>query len=276
MSNSPQGPVSGGRGWLVPGVLALVLPVVVMAAAGAERVWLPVRHVDVLGAVRARDVEVRHLADVHLGSRWRAVAPARVEARVERHPWVRRAQVRRVWPDRVRISVQEHEVAAILLTGAHQVLVSRHGVPFLEARADHADLHVPHITGIGPDLDELHQDVGRAAVRSAVDLLLQLDQRGLIAAPAIQEISFSATRGFTVRSGRARVSFAVGHRERQLTRLEQLLSRGLALQGAMDVDLAPASVAVVRAPRAAADPASLRTPSHTTSSPPSFSVRSPP
>ena len=60
-----------------------------------------------------------------------AVALGGVRASVERLPWVRRVSVRRVWPDRLQIFVEEHVALARWGTGDDTSrLVNTHGETF--------------------------------------------------------------------------------------------------------------------------------------------------
>jgi cell division protein FtsQ len=56
-----------------------------------------------------------------------AASPTEVRAALEALPWVRRASVRRVWPDRLVLALEEHEALA---SWADEALVNRHGELF--------------------------------------------------------------------------------------------------------------------------------------------------
>jgi cell division protein FtsQ len=62
-----------------------------------------------------------------IGGNFFAVAPAEVRAGLEQLPWVRRASVRRVWPDRLEIELEEH---VALARWGDDALVSIHGERF--------------------------------------------------------------------------------------------------------------------------------------------------
>lgn len=203
-----------------------------------------VEHVRFEGASRSTETALRHLVDVRNGATmWRVDLEA-VEAGAERHPWVRDARARREWPNTVVVAVDEYVPVALLeQDGLHYI--DADGTVFLTARAD--DLDYPVITGIDAELGRLHPDLPRLALRDALGLLAALDQRGLVPRERVSEIHFSATSGFTVQvTGGARLVFSLEDRERQLERLAALVGRGVDPGAPILVDLAPASLAIVR------------------------------
>ena len=52
--------------------------------------------------------EIESAARTHIRGNFFAVSPSEVRAALEALPWVRRASVRRVWPDRLEVSLEEH------------------------------------------------------------------------------------------------------------------------------------------------------------------------
>lgn len=202
-----------------------------------------VEHVRFVGADRAGAWELRHLLDLPNGTRMWEVDEDQLAAKAASHPWVRAARVHRRWPDEVVIEVEEREVVA-LVHADRMLVVDRDGTPFLPASSGQLDF--PHITGITPEVQQLHPDLARMAVRDALWLIEQLEERGLATLP-VSEVAFSATRGFTVFHGQARIVFGHGDLPRQLGRLERLArEQGVDLTGPTLVDLAPSTVAIVR------------------------------
>ena len=52
--------------------------------------------------------EIQAAAQAHVAGNFFAVSPIEVRSALEALPWVRRASVRRVWPDRLEVTLEEH------------------------------------------------------------------------------------------------------------------------------------------------------------------------
>jgi cell division protein FtsQ len=107
--------------WDNPRLLNLIAGCLVGFAALAFAVaggWMllrselfPVREVSVVSAVKKTSKDEIHAAvRERIGGNFFAVSPAEVRAGLERLPWVRSASVRRVWPDRLEVALEEHVV----------------------------------------------------------------------------------------------------------------------------------------------------------------------
>ncbi len=87
-------------------LLALV-PLSFAARKLAQHPAFAVRSVHVKGAERVAAEDVLELAGVAAGQPWAGLDARAVELRLEGHPWVARAHVRRPWPGRVNLCIQE-------------------------------------------------------------------------------------------------------------------------------------------------------------------------
>jgi cell division protein FtsQ len=170
---------------------ALAYGVLAVASAGGvvyahERLQqdaLPIRSIAVDGASSdERMDEVALYAAVPKDAPLFGVDPDDVAGRVEEHPWVRSAVVRRVPPDALAIEIEERAAVAAAAFDTGVFLVDSAGVPFKRIGAgDAADLAV--ITGVDVDslpravallalaqhheVDELRLEDGRATVQLA-------------------------------------------------------------------------------------------------------------
>ncbi len=123
--------------WDNPRLLNLVagalVGVAALAFAAAGTVLLlrselfPIREISVAAPLKNTSKEDIQAA-VRIGGNFFAVSPAEVRAGLERLPWVRSASVRRVWPDRLEVSLEEH---VALARWGDDALVNTHGERFL-------------------------------------------------------------------------------------------------------------------------------------------------
>ncbi len=97
----------------------------------------PLRALDVRGALAHTTVaEVEQATHGRVSGNFFAVDLAQVRASLERLSWVRRVQVRRVWPDRLEVTLEEH---VALARWSDAGLVNRQGERF-SGRGDDAAL----------------------------------------------------------------------------------------------------------------------------------------
>lgn len=129
------GPPGGALHWARPLLRSLlgrggrrVLVGAVAVALGAVAFWggrigaqglaahpaLAVQEVEWVGARHADPEELRSLAEVEPGLPWASLDTEAIRFRVESHPWVARARVRRPWIGKVRILVEECQALAFV------------------------------------------------------------------------------------------------------------------------------------------------------------------
>ncbi len=94
------------------GIAAFVFFVVALLAVMRSPLF-PVAHIEVTHALaRTLKEDIEHATRGRITGNFFAVAPAEVRAALEQLPWVRRASVRRVWPDRLEVTLEEHVALA--------------------------------------------------------------------------------------------------------------------------------------------------------------------
>jgi cell division protein FtsQ len=141
--------------WHKPQLMTAVSDLLLVAAAAAllvaAVVWstrlplFPLREVAVtheLQEVRRSEVE-RSLSGLLRGNFFSINLEA-LRQSLEKLPWVRHADVRRRWPARVEISIEEHQPAARWGEGTAQ-LVNTHGEVFVAPLS--REMHLPLLTG---------------------------------------------------------------------------------------------------------------------------------
>ena len=109
--------------WDNPRLLNVVAGALVGVAALAFAIaggWMllrselfPVREISVVSPLKKTSKDEIHAAvRDRIGGNFFAVSPTEVRAGLEKLPWVRSASVRRVWPDRLEVALEEHEALA--------------------------------------------------------------------------------------------------------------------------------------------------------------------
>lgn len=119
--------------------------------------WFPVTRIDVTHALKkTTKQEIEAATRGRIGGNFFVVAPAEVRAGLEQLPWVRRASVRRVWPDRLEVTLEEHEPLA---RWGDDALINTYGERF----AGRTDAQLPTFFGPAGAEQEVAQRYARFA-----------------------------------------------------------------------------------------------------------------
>jgi cell division protein FtsQ len=95
----------------------IVVALAILAFAGTQAVMnsplFPLREVTVLGELaHTSRSELEYATGGRVAGNFFAADLAKIRAGLEQLPWVRRVAVRRVWPDRIEVSLEEHVALA--------------------------------------------------------------------------------------------------------------------------------------------------------------------
>jgi cell division protein FtsQ len=199
-------------------------PIVVAAAAlrdfVLENQYFSVREIQVRGADKVRGNEIVTIAGLRQGmSIWR-VELDHIEKKIAEHPWVRRVLVRREFPSRVIIDVEERTPKAIVAV-RKLYYVDSDGAVFKEV-APGEDVKFPLLTGLRAE-DVMGTDPAvRRRIRDAMRLAELMAQRS----HSLSEIHFDALDRLVVYTTSYPVALHMGWGdwEEKLDRMERLLS----------------------------------------------------
>jgi len=133
-----------------------------------ESPYFSVREIQVRGGEKFGGNEIVALAGLKHGMNMWRIEPATIEKKVAKHPWVRRVLVRREFPRRVVIEIEERTPKAIVAMGK-LYYVDSDGVVFKEVQAGES-VQFPLLTGLR--LEELgnRDPVVRRRIQDAVRL----------------------------------------------------------------------------------------------------------
>jgi len=108
-------PMKIGRRWTIAilGLVLVVATVLYLSEIASDPTRFPVMNVDVAGTLDYTDRDrLRQLIEQHTRKGFYGMDVDSIRDSVESLPWVAMAHIRRVWPARLAVSVEEHEPAA--------------------------------------------------------------------------------------------------------------------------------------------------------------------
>ncbi len=179
-----------------------------------------VREIQVHGGTKVGGSEIVAMAGLKHGMNIWKIDPAAIESKIAKHPWVRRVLVRREFPRRVVIEVEERTPKAIVAMGK-LYYVDSDGTVFKEV-GEGEDVQFPLLTGIRPEeLATANPDV-RRRIQEAVRLgdLMANDSHQL------SEIHFESPDQVVLYTTAYPIAFHMGSGdwESKLQRLDRVLS----------------------------------------------------
>lgn len=148
--------------------------------------YFSVREIQVRGADRVRGGELVAMASLKHGMTIWNIDPTAIEKKFAKHPWVRRVVVRREFPRRVLIEVEERAPKAILAMGK-LYYIDAEGVVFTEV-GEGDKLGLPMITGLRAE----QLSASGPALRRRLKEALQLGELMAVDEHKLSEIHFSA------------------------------------------------------------------------------------
>ena len=161
--------------WHVP----LTAAVAAAPALFFENRYFSVREIQVRGGEKVGGDEIVAMAGLRRGMNIWRIEPGAIEKKVAKHPWVRRVLVRRDFPRRVVIEVEERAPKAIVALG-QLYYVDTDGVIFKEVGAGE-NVNFPLLTGLRPEQLARTNPTLRGRIQEAVRLgdLMAKDSRTL-------------------------------------------------------------------------------------------------
>lgn len=181
-----------GKGLLLH--LALGLALLAVVGAGGWYGWrqagpdvlawadqfFEIKIVEITRTERISREDVLAMLDLEPGRGLLLIDLAQAQRSLETHPWIRRAVVRRVFPDTLAVELDEREPVAVLRTGTggREFLLDREGTLISEG-VPTADEGLPVLTGVNYADAILGVGDTAARVRSGIALAGLLDRSGV-------------------------------------------------------------------------------------------------
>lgn len=112
--------------------------------------FLQVKEITLELGSRVDPQEVVEIGGLKTGKNLLSLDIATIKSRIEKLPWVKEASIRRIFPDGLRVSVDERRPFALIHLEDSVFIIDDNGVVFKKAVSEDA-VDLPVITGIGVD-----------------------------------------------------------------------------------------------------------------------------
>jgi cell division protein FtsQ len=194
-----------------------------IAAAGRfvfDNTYFSVREIQVRGGEKVGGDEVIALTGLRQGMNIWKVQPAAIEKKLAQHPSVRRVLVRREFPRRVVVEIEERVPKAIVAM-RRLYYVDADGVVYKEI-GEGENVALPMLTGLRPDELTAADPKIRRRIQEALQLADLMAKDG----HTLSEIHFDAADRLIVYTTRYPIALHMGSGDwpRKLKRLERILS----------------------------------------------------
>ncbi len=139
-----------GCGLLLPGAVQFLL---------GDLQYFRIHDIEFSGCVVTNDRGLRKFSNMSYEMNMLTIDAAAVKSRLQQHPWVEYANIRRIWPDRLEISIREHRPQALVAIDGEKGFryLNRKGEIFA-AVAPGQDIDFPVITGLDSITSELERE----------------------------------------------------------------------------------------------------------------------
>jgi cell division protein FtsQ len=185
-----------------------------------ENQYFSVREIQVRGADKVSGNEIVTIAGLRQGMSIWKVELSRIEKKIAKHPWVRRVLVRREFPSRIIIDVEERTPKAIVAV-RKLYYVDSDGAVFKEV-APGENVKFPLLTGLRAEDVMAADPAVRRRIRDAMRLAELMAQRS----HSLSEIHFDALDRLVVYTTSYPVALHMGWGDwdEKLDRMERLLT----------------------------------------------------
>lgn len=156
--------------------------------------YFRIQEIEVIGCVKTNPTSLRKFADISYEMNMLTIDPEEIQNRLEEHPWVKKASVRRIWPDAITVAISEYRPQALVVQegkGEFEYL-DRKGNVFA-AVGQGQEMDFPVITG----LDTFDTDMEKKELLGKAISFLKLAGRNNPNLPTqnVSEIHFSSDGG---------------------------------------------------------------------------------
>lgn len=183
-----------------------------------------VREVEIRGCQKIPEETLRSLARVEGNLNLLSLRLEEVAQRIEAHPWVDGVRVKKIFPDRISIQIEERRPVAILQMEEPFYIDSR-GVIFSRV-GDRDGYDYPFLTGLNRQDLEREPEMAKSLIEKALECLRAFHRWAIFPLPEISEVRMEKRVGISCVIGVGGIEVRMGwdHYEEKLRRLALIWS----------------------------------------------------
>ena len=152
--------------------------------------YFRINEIEISGCLITTPDSLKKFANISYGMNMLTIDPEAIQDRLLSHPWIARAEIRRIWPDRLAVSIKEYRPNALIVEDEEEGFnyLDRNGKIFAAVTSGQ-DLDFPVITG----LDAFNTTEEKERLLREATSFLRLAERNNPNLPAqnISEIHFN-------------------------------------------------------------------------------------
>ena len=186
--------------------------------------YFDIREITIMGGDKVSAREIIRDSGINVGENLLSTDVNEVKNRIEKHPWIKKAEVRRLYPSELEISVLER-VPAALIKFDDIYYIDGDGVVF-ERVASEDEINLPVITGV--EMKEILKDdsSGSEGIFKALSFMEVFEKKNFNHVGEISEIKVDKLNGLTLytMNGAVKIDIGNGDFENKLYRFESIVT----------------------------------------------------
>lgn len=177
------------------------------------------------GQVLSNPAAVLNEMHLKVGSSLLAIQPLKVERALLQQPWVAHAELTRIWPDQVRLTVREHHPLALVKVDNKLYLMDTQGILF-KAMEPHDPHDFPVITGLRVEHFQRVEGNMTPLLAKVFDFIEILKEKNnCLNLATVSEINVDSERGITIYPADLNLGVSIGFQghSQKLANLQKVL-----------------------------------------------------
>jgi cell division protein FtsQ len=186
--------------------------------------YFSVQQIIVNGEKKLTDMEVLNMARIGIGMNILTINLKEASKRIEQHPWIENALLKRKLPQKIFISITERDPIAIINLD-RLYLIDKQGVIFKEIGPEDA-LDVPILTGLESTVLAANESVSKRLIEKALTIMDEINGKKVLSMDELSEINMDPHSGLTIFTMEDATQIKLGFNDygRKLDRLKKVMA----------------------------------------------------